>query len=65
MISYRRSTRWPEDGGSGVDEMRKGEELMQAMKAAAADSYTSFLGLPDGAHGRVSFLFKLDGVSKE
>jgi hypothetical protein len=47
----------------GVDEARKGEALVDAM-AAAADAYTSFLGLPEGASGHLSFLFKLDGVSK-
>ena len=46
---------------SGVDQMREGEALMSAMKASA-DAYTSFLGLPEGATGQLSFLFKLEGV---
>lgn len=50
--------------GAGVDEMSEGEALVGAMKAAAAN-YTTFLGLPEGAVGHLSFLFKLDGVSKE
>lgn len=50
--------------GSSVDEMRKGQALLDAMKEAA-DSYTSFLGLPESATGHVSFLLKLDGVSQE
>ena len=49
---------------AGVDEMRKGEALLNAMKAAA-DRYKTFLGLLDGAQGHVSFLFKLDGVSNK
>lgn len=49
--------------GTGVDEMRRGEALTQAMEAAA-DAYTSFLGLPEGATGNLSFLFKLEGVSQ-
>jgi hypothetical protein len=32
--------------------------------SAAADAYTSCLGLPDGAEGHLSFLFKLDGVKR-
>lgn len=47
--------------GGGVDDIRKGEALTKAM-SAAADAYTSFLGLPEGATGHLSFLFKLDGV---
>lgn len=50
--------------GDGVTEARKGEALTDAMKRAA-DTYTSFLGLPEGASGHLSFLFKLDGVSAE
>lgn len=50
--------------GTGVNEMREGQELVDAMKAAA-DSYTSFLGLPEGAEGEVSFMLKLDGISKK
>jgi len=50
--------------GSSVDEMRKGQALLDTMKEAA-DSYTSFLGLPESATGHVSFLLKLDGVSQE
>jgi putative membrane protein len=49
--------------GEGVEEIRKGEALQEAM-SAAADAYTSFLGLPEGATGRLTFLFKLDGVKK-
>lgn len=49
--------------GGGVDDIRKGEALTEAM-SAAADAYTSFLGLPDGAEGHLSFLFKLDGVKR-
>ena len=49
---------------TGVGQMREGEALVDAMKAAA-DSYTSFLGLPEGATGDVSFMLKLDGISKE
>ena len=47
---------------SGLSEIREGEALTQAMKDAA-DAYTSFLGLPEGAEGHLGFLFKLDGVS--
>jgi putative membrane protein len=47
--------------GWGVDDMREGEALTEAM-SAAADAYTSFLGLPEGADGHLSFLYKLDGV---
>ncbi|MDO8880172.1 MAG: hypothetical protein Q7W44_05145 [Coriobacteriia bacterium] len=47
--------------GWGVDDMREGEALTEAM-SAAADAYTSFLGLPEGAEGNLSFLYKLDGV---
>lgn len=50
--------------GEGVTEARKGEALTAAMKRAAA-GYTSFLGLPDGAEGHLSFLFKVEGVSAE
>lgn len=50
--------------GSGVDDIREGEALMEAMKASA-EAYTTFLGLPEGAEGHLSFLFKLDGVAKE
>ncbi|MBN1192988.1 MAG: hypothetical protein JXA36_04785 [Coriobacteriia bacterium] len=48
--------------GEGVAQMRKGEALTNAMKESA-DSYTSFLGLPEGATGHLSFLYKVDGVS--
>ena len=48
--------------GEGIAEAREGEALTDAMKRAA-DGYTSFLGSPDGAVGRLSFLFKIDGVS--
>ncbi|MRS11790.1 MAG: hypothetical protein EG823_01800 [Actinobacteria bacterium] len=49
--------------GTGAEEMREGEALTNAMKAAA-EEYTSFLGLPEGATGHLSFLYKVDGVSK-
>lgn len=49
--------------GDGVTDARQGEALMEAM-SASADAYTSFLGLPAGATGNLTFLFKLDGVSK-
>jgi hypothetical protein len=49
---------------SGVRDAHKGEALVDAM-SEAADAYTSFLGAPDGAEGHLTFLFKLDGVSKE
>jgi uncharacterized phage infection (PIP) family protein YhgE len=49
--------------GDGIGDLREGEALTDAMKAAA-DAYTSFLGLPEGATGQLSFLFKLEGVSK-
>jgi len=49
--------------GEGVDRAREGEALMDAMKRSA-DEYSSFLGMPDGAEGRLTFLFKLDGVTK-
>jgi putative membrane protein len=49
--------------GWGVDDIREGEALTEAM-SRAADGYTSFLGLPEGATGHLSFLFKLDGVKK-
>jgi hypothetical protein len=49
--------------GEGVDGIREGEAITEAM-SAAADAYTSFLGLPENAEGHLSFLFKLDGVSK-
>lgn len=49
--------------GEGVEKAREGEALMEAMKRSA-DAYSSFLGKPDGADGRLTFLFKLDGVSK-
>lgn len=48
---------------TGVDEMREGEALTGAMKAAA-DAYTSFLGLPEGATGHLSFLYKVEGISQ-
>lgn len=50
--------------GEGVAEARKGEALTNAMKRAA-DAYTSFFGLPEGATGHLSFLFKIEGVSVE
>lgn len=50
--------------GDGVTEARRGEALTGAMKRAA-DAYTSFLGLPEGAEGHLSFLFKVEGVSAE
>ncbi len=54
-----------DDGiGDGVTEAREGEALTEAMKRAA-DDYTSFLGLPEGATGHLSFLFKIEGVSVE
>jgi putative membrane protein len=49
--------------GDGVNDIRQGEALVEAM-SAAADAYTSFLGLPKGATGHLTFLFKLDGVSE-
>lgn len=49
--------------GEGVNQLREGEALQAAMKAAA-NNYTTFLGTPAGATGHLSFLFKLDGVSK-
>lgn len=49
--------------GDGLEGIRKGEAVTEAMKAAA-DAYTSFLGLPDGAEGHLGFLFRLDGVSR-
>ena len=50
--------------GDGVTEARRGEVLTEAMKRAA-DAYTSFLGLPEGAEGHLSFLFKVEGVVVE
>ena len=47
----------------GVDDLRKGEALTRAM-SEAADGYTTFLGMPEGARGHLSFLFKLDGVTR-
>jgi hypothetical protein len=47
--------------GEGVDDIRKGEALTEAM-SRAADGYTTFLGLPEGATGQLSFLFRIDGV---
>lgn len=49
--------------GEGVDAAREGEALQQAM-SDAADAYTSFLGLPEGATGHLSFLYKVAGVSE-
>jgi putative membrane protein len=49
---------------SGVRDAHKGKALVDTM-SEAADTYTSFLGAPDGAEGHLTFLFKLDGVSKE
>lgn len=48
--------------GDGVSEVRRGEALTNAMKRTA-DEYTSFFGLPEGATGHLSFLFKIEGVS--
>jgi len=50
--------------GTGVSEMREGEALTEAM-GRAADEYTTFMGLPEGATGRLSFLYKVEGVSAE
>lgn len=49
--------------GDGVDEIREGEALTEAMKRAG-EAYTSFLGMPEGATGHLSFLFKVEGVSR-
>lgn len=49
--------------GDGADEMREGEAITEVMKIAAK-GYTSFLGMPEGATGHLSFLYKVDGVSK-
>ena len=49
--------------GDGVDEIREGEALTNAMKRAA-EGYTSFLGLPEGATGHLSFLYKVEGISQ-
>ncbi len=48
----------------GVDEAAAGEALLDTMDAAA-ESYDSFLGKPEGAEGRVRFIMKLEGVKAE
>ncbi len=48
--------------GDGITDAREGEALTEAMKRAA-DGFTSFLGLPEGAEGHLSFLYKIEGVS--
>ncbi|MCX8007934.1 MAG: hypothetical protein N3B11_07505 [Coriobacteriia bacterium] len=45
----------------GVSQMHRGEALQDAMKRAA-DSYTSFLGLPAGATGRLTIMYRIEGV---
>lgn len=47
--------------GEGLDEIRAGEALTDAMKRAA-EEYDTFLGKPEGATGRLNFLIRLEGI---
>jgi|Deesub1362A_J573_1020465.scaffolds.fasta_scaffold01688_12 putative membrane protein len=49
--------------GEGLEEMRKGEAIKDAMEKEA-QNYDTFLGKPDGAKGRVRFILKTEGVEK-
>ena len=46
-------------------EVPKQPLLRAAGDQQPAKDYSSFLGTPDGAKAQLTFLFKLDGVSKE
>ncbi len=48
----------------GVRDVHRGEAISDAMKRAA-DSYTSFLGLPEGASGRLTIMYRLEGVGAD
>lgn len=48
----------------GVGDVRRGEAITDAMKQAA-DEYTSFLGLPEGATGRLTIMYRIEGVGVE
>ncbi|MDI6692317.1 MAG: hypothetical protein QMD76_03280 [Anaerosomatales bacterium] len=48
----------------GVKDIDRGEALTDAMKRAA-DGYTSFLGLPDGATGRLTIMYRIEGIGGE
>jgi uncharacterized phage infection (PIP) family protein YhgE len=49
--------------GDGIDEIELGKTTLDLMEKTA-DSYTTFLGMPEGATGDVRFIFKLEGVAK-
>jgi len=48
---------------TGIDEIALGEKTIDLMEAAA-ESYDTFLGKPEGATGEVRFIIKLDGIAK-
>ncbi|MCL4078446.1 hypothetical protein MX659_02355 [Coriobacteriia bacterium Es71-Z0120] len=48
----------------GVNDINRGEAITEAMKRAA-DGYRSFLGLPEGATGRLTIMYRLEGVGAE
>lgn len=47
----------------GLEEIRVGEALINVMKKEA-ENYDTFLGKPDGAEGRVRFIFKTEAIEK-
>ncbi len=49
--------------GNGLEEIRAGEALIDMMKEEA-ENYDTFLGKPDGAEGRVRFIFKTEAIEK-
>ncbi len=49
--------------GKGLEEMRKGKAIKEAMENEA-ENYDTFLGKPDGAQGRVRFIIKISGIEK-
>lgn len=49
--------------GEGLEEMRRGKAIKEAMEREA-EKYDTFLGKPNGAQGRVRFIFKIKGIEK-
>lgn len=48
----------------GVRDVHRGEAISDAMKRAA-DAYTSFLGLPEGASGRLTIMYRIEGIGTD
>lgn len=50
--------------GNGLEEIRAGQALIDVMKKEA-ENYNTFLGKPEGAEGRVRFIFKTEAIEKD